>query len=248
MNNIVKDQLQDAYDNQYASEDTAWRDLGAIGKAQNILELCGELKIEKFLDVGSGDGAVLKVLDDRKFNPNGVALEISQSGFDQIVKRNLSSITDVKLFDGYKIPLENKSFPLATCSHVVEHVEHPRLLLREIHRVSEMQYFEIPIDFSFFVDNKVAHYLSYGHINIFTPALFKFLLKSEGFEIVKEKFIFYDDAVHQMVHRGHPLNYMKAIVKNRIISSVPFLKKIKPNAYGVLTRAVGADGLTIFTK
>ena len=241
-----KAQLQKAYDEQYEADDTSWRDLGAIGKANNVLELCKPLAVDHFLDVGSGDGAVLKVLDDRNFGPKCTALEISESGFQKIKNRHLPSVTDVRLFDGYKIPFPDKSFPLATCSHVVEHVEHPRLLLREIHRVSEMQYFEVPIDFSFFVDEKVKHYLGYGHINIFTPALFKFLLKSEGFEIVQEKFVFYDPAVHETVHRDNPVGLFKAKFKNALAGAVPFFRKIKPNAYGVLTRAVGSEGLKIF--
>ena len=78
-------------------------------------------------------------------------------------------------------------FNMVYCSHVIEHVEHPRILLREIGRVSEFQVFEIPLDYSCDVNKKVQHFISYGHINIFTPALFKFLLLSEGFEIISEK-------------------------------------------------------------
>lgn len=239
-------QLQKAYDEQYKAEDTTWRDLGALGKARNIIELCGDLKVAHFLDVGSGDGAVLKVLDEQNFGPKCTSLEISDSGFQKIKGRKLASVSDVLMFDGYKIPLADKQFKLATCSHVIEHVEHPRILLREIHRVSELQYFEVPIDFSFFVDEKVRHYLGYGHINIFTPALFKFLLKSEGFEVVKEKFIFYDDAIHESVHKGSPTALFKAKLKNAVVEAVPFFRKIKPNAFGVLTRAVGSEGLKIF--
>lgn len=76
---------------------------------------------------------------------------------------------------------------MAYCSHVVEHVEHPRLLLRELKRVSEFQAFEIPLDYNAHIDRDVQQCLSYGHINIYTPSLFKFLLKSEGYEIVAEK-------------------------------------------------------------
>src|SRR5204863_6063089 len=61
-------------------------------------------------------------------------------------------------------------------------------LLREMKRVSDFQVFEVPLDYSIAVDEKVKDFLSYGHINIFTPSLFKFLLKSEGYEILSEKF------------------------------------------------------------
>ncbi len=75
---------------------------------------------------------------------------------------------------------------MAYCSHVIEHVEHPRILLREIKRVSRYQVFEIPLDYAIGVDQSVERFLAYGHINIYTPSLFKFLLKSEGYEIIDE--------------------------------------------------------------
>ena len=73
------------------------------------------------------------------------------------------------------------------CSHVLEHVEHPRLLLRELRRVARFQVFEVPLDYSIGVHKQAAALLDYGHINVFTPSLFKFLLLSEGFTILKER-------------------------------------------------------------
>ncbi len=73
------------------------------------------------------------------------------------------------------------------CSHVIEHVEHPRLLLRELRRVARHQVFEVPQDYHVGVHKGLAHYLGYGHINIFTPSLFKFLVMSESFKILKER-------------------------------------------------------------
>ena len=53
-------------------------------------------------------------------------------------------------------------------------------------RVSAYQAFEVPLDYSTAVDRQAAHLLSYGHINVFTPSLFRFLLKTEGYEILAE--------------------------------------------------------------
>ncbi|MFN3382205.1 MAG: class I SAM-dependent methyltransferase, partial [Runella zeae] len=172
----ISSNLKSVYDQQYAQADTHWRDIGARQKAENIIKLCKKYNFDKLLDVGAGDGAVLKELDKHDFVKELSAVEISNSGIEKINSRQLNSLKEVKLFDGYSIPYDDKTFQLATCSHVIEHVEHPRILLREIARVSTYQFFEIPIDFSLFVDQKIEHFLSYGHINIYTPALFKFLL------------------------------------------------------------------------
>ena len=166
------------------------------------------------------------------------ALEISESGIKKIEERKLQTLKEIKLFDGYTIPHKDKSFTLATCSHVIEHVEHPRTLLREIARISEYQYFEVPIDFSFFVDKKIKHYLNYGHINIYTPSLFKFLLKSEGYEVINEDFLFTSDEILKFQFKNKTIKYWKQKLKNFIVSLTPY-KKIKPSAYAVLCRHSG---------
>src|SRR5690606_19044509 len=143
------------------------------------------------LDVGSGEGSVIELVSKNDKIHSITSLEISDSGIHKIKSKEIQKLNEIIRFDGYVIPLDKK-FNVATCSHVIEHVEHPRILLREIARVSEYQIFEIPIDFSFMVDKKVDYYLGYGHINIYTPSLFKFLLKSEGYEILFEDFIFYN--------------------------------------------------------
>jgi ubiquinone/menaquinone biosynthesis C-methylase UbiE len=240
----ASNQISTTYNEQYLNESSEWRDLGGKQKSSNIIDLCAKHSSKKTLDIGSGDGAVLYWLDKRNFTNNLSSLEISDSGIAAITARNLGSLKEVKKFDGYKIPYEDKSFELATCSHVIEHVEHPRLLLREIARVSEYQYFEVPIDFSFFVDEKIKHYLDYGHINIYTPALFKFLLKSEGFEILDERFLFTSDELIEFQFKNNLKRKYMQKLKNFIVSLSPY-KKIKPNAYSVLCKQNG-NKLSIF--
>ena len=240
----ASNQISATYNEQYLNESSEWRDLGGKQKSSNIIDLCAKHSSKKTLDIGSGDGAVLSWLDKRKFTDNLSSLEISDSGIAAITARNLASLKEVKKFDGYHIPYDEKSFELATCSHVIEHVEHPRLLLREIARVSDYQYFEVPIDFSFFVDEKIKHYLDYGHINIYTPALFKFLLKSEGFEVIDERFLFTSDELIEFQFKNNFKRKLIQKIKNLIVSITPY-KKIKPNAYSVLCKHNG-NNLSIF--
>jgi ubiquinone/menaquinone biosynthesis C-methylase UbiE len=93
----------------------------------------------------------------------------------------------VQKFDGYEVPYPDGFFDLAYATHVIEHVEHPRLLLRELARVSRHQIMEVPLDYRIDCDQHVEGQLSIGHINIYTPSTFRFLLKSEGFEILDER-------------------------------------------------------------
>ncbi|NOH01019.1 MAG: class I SAM-dependent methyltransferase [Chloroflexi bacterium] len=180
--------IQTAYDEQYTDQMTEWREIGGKYKAANILKVCGDHKFNKVVEYGAGEGSILKYLDSSGTFSELYALELSETGISQILKRNLPRLKEVKKFNGYETPYTDKEFDLAYCSHVIEHVEYPRLLLREIRRISHFQVFEIPLDYSNDVDSKIKYFLSYGHINIFTPSLFKFLLKSEGYEIISEHF------------------------------------------------------------
>jgi ubiquinone/menaquinone biosynthesis C-methylase UbiE len=186
--NDVSPTLQAAYDEQYSDESTPWRELCARDKAANILAVCAGQQYPRVLECGAGEGAILKFLEGAGFCSELSAIEISDSGLRQIEKRRLRTLQHVRKFNGYEIPFADTSFDLVYCSHVIEHVEHPRVLLRELRRVAARQVFEIPLDYAPRVDMQSKHYLSYGHINVFTPSTFKFLLKSEGFEILTERY------------------------------------------------------------
>ena len=58
--------------------------------------------------------------------------------------------------------------------------------MRELKRVSRYQIFEVPLNYKFSIEKQLELELSVGHINIYSPALFRFLLRTEGFEIIKE--------------------------------------------------------------
>lgn len=187
MNVDVSPNLQSGYDEQYSDAMTAWRELGAKYKAQNILELTAHLNAKKVLDCGAGEGAVLQQLDDDGRFSELYGVEISDSGISQIHKRNLQRLAELHKFDGYTLPFEDQTFDIAYATHVIEHVEHPRLLLRELKRVSRHQVLEVPLDYRLGIDKEVKGQLAIGHINIYTPSLFRFFVRSEGFEIVDER-------------------------------------------------------------
>lgn len=184
----VSGALQAAYDAQYSERLTAWRELGARYKAENIRLVCAGRSFTSVLECGAGEGSLLAELHRSRFCPELHAAEISRSGVAAIERRAIPALRSVVQFSGYQLPYPDKRFDLAVLSHVLEHVEHPRLLLREVRRVSRYQLIEVPLDYSPTVDERVDYFLSYGHINIFTPALLRFLLKSEGLAILRDRY------------------------------------------------------------
>ncbi|MGV8877527.1 MAG: class I SAM-dependent methyltransferase [Sphingobacteriaceae bacterium] len=183
----VSHQVKTAYDDFYQNHDEAWRMLGAKYKARHIISVCKGHKFTKVLEVGAGDGSILSFLDHDDFASEIYALEIAENAVEHIRNRNLKNLKEAKKFDGYHIPYEDDTFDLVILSHVLEHVEYERTLLREIQRVSRYQVIEVPIDYKSGVDRRINHFLAYGHINMYTPSALRYLLKSEGMTIIADE-------------------------------------------------------------
>ena len=216
----VEDNLQETYDKYYDNDISEWRLLGAKDKANNIIELANK-KYDKIIEVGAGDGSILSILSKKKIANEYYAVEISESAIEFLKNRGVESLIEVKKFDGYKIPYPDNHFDLAILSHVLEHVEFPRTILRELKRISKQQIIEVPRDYSFGVDKKHKELISYGHINVYTPTLLNFLLKTENFTILKNKKAFYSKEIIEFSWKG----------KNKKLS---FIKRIKFYIYLIL--------------
>jgi ubiquinone/menaquinone biosynthesis C-methylase UbiE len=189
----ITDNIQEIYTDQYLDPNIAkWRQIGAKQKAKNILDIIDLVgksnEIQNILEVGAGDGAILAELSKQNFAKNYQAVEISQSGIHAIEKRNIPQLQKITKFDGYSLPFEDKSFDLIILSHVLEHVEHERILLREIKRVAKYYIIEVPREYRYGINFRLKHFLDYGHINMYTPSSFCFLLGTEKFLVKKMLF------------------------------------------------------------
>lgn len=186
---------------EYAAP-SAWRMLGAEGKSDNIIEHCAKVPQARFcrvLEVGAGEGAILKCLDRKGFAKELHALEISASGVEVIRNQGIKTLASCQVFDGYSIPFDDNAFDLVILAHVLEHVEFPRVLLRELRRVSTYQYIEVPLD------NPVERMestlmLSYGHVDCFSSFRLRHLLISEGLLPIVEAVKKYQCSVMEYIH------------------------------------------------
>ncbi|WP_412466506.1 class I SAM-dependent methyltransferase [Pedobacter sp. KLB.chiD] len=253
---MLTEEVKSAYDNFYANSDVAWRMLGAKYKARNIVDVCKGLQPKKVLEVGAGDGSILHFLNEWHFAPELYALDIAQSAVDLIKGRNLSSLKEAQTFDGYKIPYQDNTFDLIILAHVLEHVEHERLLIRELKRVAKYIVVEVPKDYRFDVDKRMKHFLDYGHINMYTPTSLRFLLQSEGLEILADKVSMTATETvkfNEFVNRKAPKTFTKNLkieLEYRIKKTLGSLLGRKKqeqfaNAYTVLTQKSDQD-LQIF--
>ena len=181
----VDPRLQDNYD-EYYPELSEWRELGATDKASNVRALCAGCARSTVLEIGAGEGAVLQRLADSGFGQRHYALEISASGVERIRQRNIASLVECRQFDGYDIPYDDRTFDLVVLSHVLEHVEHPRLLLNEAARVSRHLFVEVPLEHNRRLPRDFV-WDSVGHINYYTAQTIRLLGQSCGHEVVEQR-------------------------------------------------------------
>lgn len=231
----ISQHLQEHYEEVFSEDAEFFYELGSHQKVQNILDISDGKEFHTAVEIGPGNGYILQGLSKTEFAKTYSAAEISSTAIEAIKKKKIAKLDDIQQFNGGLLPFPDKSFDVAICSHVVEHVEHPRILLKELQRIAHHQIIEIPIDFGLHVDKLYDHYLSYGHINIYTPPLFDFLLKSTGLTIERSFSRMYSDKVFEHIHAKSKTALWKALIKKQIWQRSKTLMRIKPNTYTVLT-------------
>src|SRR6266480_562600 len=93
--------LKEHYANYYSGDPSLseWRRLGAIDKAQNIMELCASLAHDRILEIGCGDGAVLEQLSANAFGSQLAGIEISPSAVGSTKQKEIPNC-QIDCFDG----------------------------------------------------------------------------------------------------------------------------------------------------
>jgi SAM-dependent methyltransferase len=187
----VSKPLKAFYDDYYGAAyttdgrfDLRWLD--SFDKVRNIRSLCDTVPHASILDIGCGDGAVLKRLSDEEFGRQFYGLEISRTGLALTEKRAINNLVECKLYDGYTIPYGDDQFDLAVLSHVVEHLEHPRVLLREAGRVAARVFLEVPLEDNYRQKWNYVANDARGHINLYSSKSARWLVQTSGFEIVRQ--------------------------------------------------------------
>jgi ubiquinone/menaquinone biosynthesis C-methylase UbiE len=215
----VKQSLKDNYDTYYNGE-TEWRRLGAVDKVNNIISLCEVYSPQNILEIGSGDGSILQCLSEQKFGENLYSLEISKSGVETILGREIDRLKECKLFDGYTLPYNDRQFDLVILSHVVEHLEFPRKLLYEAARVGKYVFVEVPCEDNF----RLSHDFVYdktGHINFYSPKTIRRFLQSTGLKILSQTLTNPSYPIYELSYKKKAI--LHYLPKELLLLSIPKL-------------------------
>jgi len=197
----VSAQWLETYQQNYGSGPSEWRWLGALDKAHNIETLCKGLSISSVIDIGAGEGSILKVLSDRGFAERYYALEIAPTAVAEIENRDIQDLVECSLFDGYEIPYGDKQFDLAVLSHVVEHAEHPRTLLYEAQRIAKYVFVEVPLEDNIRLPRDYV-FDGLGHINFYSIKTIRRLAQTCDLTVLDHKITNKSKAVYTF-RQGH---------------------------------------------
>lgn len=185
MTHSISSKLLENYDGYYEAE-SEWRRLGAVDKAANIVEMCGDHPHRTILEIGSGEGAILGRLSSLKFGDSLFAIEISRTGVETTRKRGIPQLVECELFDRCSIPYHDSQFDVAILSHVVEHLEHPRTMIYEAARVAKAVFVEVPLEDTMRLKKDYV-FDTVGHINFYSAKTIRRLLQPCDLRVVNQR-------------------------------------------------------------
>lgn len=212
-------ELKNFYENYY-DDDVARKRAIAARQSVDHLEKLGSNNQGTLLDVGAGDGAVLQEIERRNMAQCMDAVEISSSGIERIKARALKTLRSVEPFDGYKLPYPDRSFDTAIAIHVLEHVEHERLFLRELSRVASRVFVEVPLEHTARLGRSIKTGKPYGHINHYTFERFLNVLETSGLEPVRTR-IFPNSLPYETFLGGRVVGTLKHIIRSGTLTVAP---------------------------
>ena len=120
------------------------------------------------LDVGSGHGDLIALLRKRYDGITSTACDYTET---------LMQLSDVPVMVADlnidKLPFSDDSFNLVTCTEVIEHLEHYRETLREMHRILKNEGTLVVTTPNILNLKSRIRFLMYGFYNLFGPLHFK---------------------------------------------------------------------------
>ncbi|MBW2173556.1 MAG: class I SAM-dependent methyltransferase [Deltaproteobacteria bacterium] len=125
---------KDEFSIMFDIETSYWWFVGKQFLVKNILRKCSlnSLKKNRILDIGSGTGTILKLLEGY-----GIAygVELSTDAIQFLKRRDLNFV--VRSDASLSIPFKEDVFSVITCLDVLEHIDDDFALLNEMVRVCE---------------------------------------------------------------------------------------------------------------
>jgi SAM-dependent methyltransferase len=218
-------------------------------KYLNRVQICLTHKLAKFLDVGCGNGRVLKMLRNRGYL-NTYGVDISNLFVQELHKKKLKHIYT---YNGVSMPFRNNFFDVVGSFNVLEHTKNPISFLKEQVRILRPGGYLIVA-----CPNFLTAVLNHSH-----PRIAGFVRKIQNVLIVIRKLIKHDYTFEKMpiIHKDYfdydddaivvtnLLDLKQAVISNgciiiyesgfiqsnslihKIIDKLPIIKYIMPSCF-----------------
>lgn len=137
----------------------------------------------KILDIGPGNGNILKQIDDLTLF-EGLGIEPDQIKCKTLKLLNLNYINNS--FENVSTQFNDETFKYIIISHVFEHLLNPIKNLKEMYRILKTEgfiYFEVPNCNENYFSNRVTD--SLGHLYFFNKTSLEHIFNSNGFEVIQ---------------------------------------------------------------
>ncbi len=173
---------------EHRGREIAWLDLTASPKVDSIEILLGGAAPTSILEIGGGAGSVIGGLLNRGIGERHFLVDYSPTAVAAASVRFPSVATAVADVIDTPDPFGAGPYDVVVVCHVLEHLEHPELLLSALHHIPHgVVIAEVPLDdlVAARVKNLVRDRTqnSAGHVQFFTARRFNKLLRDCGFQV-----------------------------------------------------------------
>lgn len=101
-----------------------------------LKSLLGRCEFGSVLEVGCGEGLLLRTTEDQFLGKDVTAVDIDPDAV-ALAKQN-APFADIRVADACSLPFADNQFDLVLCCEMLEHLQNPHKALSEIARVSRM--------------------------------------------------------------------------------------------------------------
>jgi SAM-dependent methyltransferase len=151
--------------------------------------LTGDPAMFRALDIGAGDGTLLRILHDAGIPKNQLwGVDIDQKAVDGLRAQGFHG----EVARAEEMVFQSGTFDLVTISHVIEHVESPRQVMQRAYEMLKpggVFWIETPNiagwDWRFFKERTWGGYHFPRHWTLWTPQTMSRALMDDGFEVAE---------------------------------------------------------------
>lgn len=196
-NNINSKELTKEYFNKTAKNYDTMHD-GKFVKCMygEIFKRIKSAEPKRILDLGCGNGNILKMLEDNNVKANLYGLDLCENMIKECKKR-LSNKVTLTVGDSENLPYDDNEFDTVVCNASFHHYIHPETVLKEIKRVLKKDGVLIlgdptsPFNWYTKLINFSLRYCNSGDYKMYTKKEITSLLTNSGFKVKDYKMINY---------------------------------------------------------